>query len=144
MAKTFHLNVVDSHQEIFSGKVSQVIVPGVMGELCVLAGHAQFITNIKPGELRYISVESDNEETSLFVSGGILEVQPMITTVLADTLIRSKDIDADAARESMERAKQRMAGAKPGSMDIKALQSEIAIISALLKMPRPKIKRKIS
>ena len=145
MAKTFHLNVVDSHQEIYSGKVSRVIVPGVMGELCIMAGHAQLITNIKPGELCYICGEStnpNNEETSLFVSGGILEVQPTVTTVLADTLIRSKDIDAEAARESMERAQQRMAGINPGSVDLKALQNEIAIISALLKMSRPNIKRK--
>lgn len=145
MAKTFHLNVVDSHQEIFSGKVSQVVVPGVMGGLCILAGHAQLISTIMPGELRYISVESTgsvNEETSLFVSGGILEVQPMLTTVLADTLIRSKDIDAEAARESMERAQQRMAGINPGSVDLKTLQTEIAIISGLLKMSRSKIKHK--
>ncbi len=145
MAKTFHLNVVDTHQEIFSGEVEQVIIPGIMGELCIKPGHAQLITTIKPGELRYISSEINNREktmTSLFVAGGILEVQPKVTTVLADTLIRSKDIDAQAAQESMLRAQEKLMDKKLGNVDVKLLHAEIAMMKALIQMSRTRIKHR--
>ncbi len=102
MAATMQCDIVSAEKEIFSGRVSMVIATGTIGELGILPGHAPLLTGIRPGPvtLRF----EDGEEDIFFASGGFLEVQPGIVTVLADTALRADDIDEAAAVESRERA----------------------------------------
>ena len=134
MKKTLYLNVVDSHHEIFHGEVTEVTVPGEMGGLTILAGHAPLLSSLKPGEMHYST--SNGESDSLFVSGGIIEVQPNLVTVLADTIIRTEELDAEAAKESMERAKQKMHTAIVGSDAYEDLQREMQIMTALVNLSK--------
>ena len=101
---TMQCDIVSAEREIFSGRVTMVIATGTIGELGILPGHAPLLTGIKPGPvtLRF----EDGEEDVFFASGGFLEVQPGIVTVLADTALRADDIDEAAAVESRERAER--------------------------------------
>lgn len=104
MAATMQCDIVSAEKEIFSGRVTMVIATGTIGELGILPGHAPLLTGIKPGPvtLRF----EDGEEDVFFASGGFLEVQPGIVTVLADTALRADDIDEAAALESRDRAER--------------------------------------
>ncbi len=104
MAATMQCDIVSAEKEIFSGRVTMVIATGTIGELGILPGHAPLLTGIKPGPvtLRF----EDGEEDVFFASGGFLEVQPGIVTVLADTALRADDIDEAAAVESRDRAER--------------------------------------
>lgn len=104
MATTMHCDIVSAEKEIFSGRVAMVIATGTIGELGILPGHAPLLTGIRPGPvtLRF----EDGEEDVFFASGGFLEVQPGIVTVLADTALRADDIDEAAAVESRDRAER--------------------------------------
>jgi F-type H+-transporting ATPase subunit epsilon len=104
MAATMQCDIVSAEKEIFSGRVTMVIASGTIGELGILPGHAPLLTGIRPGPvtLRF----EDGEEDVFFASGGFLEVQPGIVTVLADTALRADDIDEAAALESRERAER--------------------------------------
>lgn len=104
MAATMQCDIVSAEKEIFSGRVAMVIATGTVGELGILPGHAPLLTGIRPGPvtLRF----EDGEEDVFFASGGFLEVQPGIVTVLADTALRADDIDEAAAVESRERAER--------------------------------------
>ena len=104
MATTMQCDIVSAEKEIYSGRVTMVIATGTIGELGILPGHAPLLTGIKPGPvtLRF----EDGEEDVFFASGGFLEVQPGIVTVLADTALRADDIDEAAAVESRERAER--------------------------------------
>ena len=104
MAATMQCDIVSAEKEIYSGRVTMVIATGTIGELGILPGHAPLLTGIKPGPvtLRF----EDGEEDVFFASGGFLEVQPGIVTVLADTALRADDIDEAAAVESRERAER--------------------------------------
>ena len=134
MKHTLHLNVVDTHHEIFHGEISEVTVSGTMGGLTIMAGHAPLLSSLKPGEMHYTIPNGTRE--SLFVSGGIVEVQPNLVTILADTIIRSDELDAEAAQHSMERAKQNIKSLKIGSEAYQELQREIQIMTALIKLSR--------
>lgn len=134
MKNTLHLNVVDTHHEIFHGEITEVTVSGIMGGLTILAGHAPFISLLKPGEIHYST--ADGVVESLFVSGGIIEVQPKLATVLADTILRSDDLDAEAAQRSMERAKKNIQTVEIGSKAYQDLAREIQIMTALIKLSR--------
>jgi F-type H+-transporting ATPase subunit epsilon len=105
MAMTFHCDIVSAEREIFSGRVTMLSATGTIGELGILPGHAPLLTGIRPGPVR---LRMDNgEEEVFFASGGFLEVQPGVVTVLADTALRAEDIDeaaAAAAQEDAERA----------------------------------------
>jgi len=105
MAMTFHCDIVSAEQEIFSGRVTMLIATGSIGELGIMPGHAPLLTGIRPGPVR---LQMDNgEEEVFFASGGYLEVQPGVVTVLADTALRAEDIDeasAIAAQQQAERA----------------------------------------
>ncbi|MEY3969863.1 MAG: hypothetical protein RL617_876, partial [Pseudomonadota bacterium] len=99
MAGTILVDVVSAQEKIFSGEAEFVALPGEQGELGILPGHVPFITRIRPGAVR---IKVDGREELIFVAGGILEVQPRVVTVLADTAIRGKDLDeakAEAARK---------------------------------------------
>ena len=104
MAATMQCDIVSAEKEIFSGRVTMVIATGTIGELGILPGHAPLLTGIRPGPvtLRF----EDGEEDVFFASGGFLEVQPGIVTVLADTALRADDIDEAAALESRDQAER--------------------------------------
>jgi F-type H+-transporting ATPase subunit epsilon len=107
MAMTLHVDIVSAEAEIFSGTATMVFAPAEMGEVGIAPRHAPLLTRLKPGEVRVQS--QDGKEQSFFVSGGMLEVQPHIITVLADTAIRAADIDEAHAMEAKTRAEKLLA-----------------------------------
>ncbi|MBW8189823.1 F0F1 ATP synthase subunit epsilon [Neiella marina] len=107
MAMTVHLDVVSAESEIFSGRVESLQVAGSEGELGINAGHAPLLTQLKPGMVRI--VKQHGEEEVMYLSGGMLEVQPGSVTVLADVAIRATDIDAAEAAEAKRRAEAQIA-----------------------------------
>lgn len=109
MAMTIHCDIVSAEHEIFSGRVTKLSATGSIGELGILPGHAPLLTGIRPGPVR---LEMDNgEEEVFFASGGFLEVQPGVVTILADTAQRAEDIDEAAALEAQEAAERALADA---------------------------------
>ena len=123
MAMTLHVDIVSAEAEIFSGTVTMVFAPAEMGEVGIAPRHAPLLTRLKPGEIR-IQL-ADGSEQSFFVSGGMLEVQPHVVTVLADTAIRAHDLDEAAAVEAKERA-ERMLADKHADIDYAKAQAELA------------------
>lgn len=129
--KTLKVDVVNAEKTVFSGDAKFVALPGVEGELGVLPGHVPFITQIKPGFVRVTLPESD-EVRSIFVAGGILEVQPNSSvTVLADTAVRSEDLDEAKAKKALEDAKAKRQNAT-GSLEIARLEAEMLALTAEL------------
>lgn len=108
MTATFHVDIVSVEGAIFSGPCEKLFVTGVMGELEVLYNHAALLTMLQPGPIWLI--KENGEEEALYISGGMLEVQSSCTTVLADTAIRAKDVDAVAASEAKKRAEEALSG----------------------------------
>jgi F-type H+-transporting ATPase subunit epsilon len=123
MAMTLHVDIVSAEAEIFSGTVTMVFAPAEMGEVGIAPRHAPLLTRLKPGEIR-IQL-ADGSEQSFFVSGGMLEVQPHVVTVLADTAIRAHDLDEAAAVEAKERA-ERLLADKHADIDYAKAQAELA------------------
>ena len=103
MANTMHVDVVSAEASVFSGEAEFVVLPGEAGELGIYPRHTPLITRIKPGAVR-IKVPGQAEEEFVFVAGGVLEVQPKLVTVLADTAIRGKDLDEAKANEALKQA----------------------------------------
>jgi F-type H+-transporting ATPase subunit epsilon len=134
MAMTMHLNIVSAEEEIFSGTVEAVFVPLLSGEVGIYPRHTPLIGEIKPGEIIVRSEESENEQ-HFFVSGGILEVQPHVVTVLSDTAIRAKDLDESVALEAKRQAEEAMKDQK-ADMDFAMAQAELAEAVAQLNMIR--------
>ncbi len=130
MAKTIHVDIVSAEGEIFSGEAEIVFVPAKEGELGITPRHAPLLTLIKAGEVRVKTAEG---ETSVFVGGGALEVQPHKVTVLADTAIRAHDIDEAAALASKQRAEEALAS-KEGRIDQAQALAELAQAAAQLKL----------
>jgi F-type H+-transporting ATPase subunit epsilon len=120
---TLHVDIVSAEAEIFSGTVTMVFAPAEMGEVGITPRHAPLLTRLKPGEIRI--QQADGSEQSFFVSGGMLEVQPHVVTVLADTAIRAHDLDEAAAVEAKERA-ERMLADKHADIDYAKAQAELA------------------
>ena len=131
MAMTMQLDVVSAEESIFSGLVEEILAPGAMGDLGVMARHSQLITTLKAGELRY---KTNDGATSLFVAGGIMEVQPSIVTVLADTVVRAEDLDKKAAEEAQKRAEDALEGKDPADLDYEAIQIELDAAKAQIEM----------
>jgi len=104
MATTIHCDIVSAEKEIFSGRITMMSATGTIGELGILPGHAPLLTGIKPGPVR-LTME-DGEEQVFFASGGYLEVQPGVVTILADTAARAEDLDEAAAIEAQESAER--------------------------------------
>ena len=123
MSMTLHVDIVSAEAEIYSGTVTMVFAPAEMGEVGIAPRHAPMLTKLKPGEVRVHTQEG--EEQSFFVSGGLLEVQPHVVTVLADTAIRAHDLDEAAALEAKERAEQ-MLSDKQADIDYARAQAELA------------------
>ncbi len=139
MAMTMHVNIVSAEQEIYSGTVTQVFAPAEMGEVGVMPRHAPMLSTLKAGVVRVIL--QDGEEETFYVSGGILEIQPHVVTVLSDTALRAADIDEAAALEAKARAEAVMKD-KASDMDyVKAktvLIEAVAQIEALKKLRKKK------
>jgi F-type H+-transporting ATPase subunit epsilon len=123
MAMTVHVDIVSAEKEIFSGTAEMVFAPAELGEVGITPRHAPFITRLKPGEVR-VKV-SETESYPFYVSGGMLEVQPHLVTVLADTAIRAKDIDEAAAIEAKAKAEEALAD-KSGKIDYATAQAQLA------------------
>src|ERR1700730_6127983 len=124
MTHTMHVDVVSAEESIFGGEAEFVVLPGEAGELGIYPRHAALITRIKPGVVR-IRVPGQTEEESVFVAGGILEVQPHVVTVLADTAIRGRDLDEAKANEALKRAEEARANAK-GKEELATVEGELA------------------
>jgi F-type H+-transporting ATPase subunit epsilon len=130
MAVSVHIDVVSAEESIFSGLTEFAVLPGEMGELGIMPGHTALITRIKPGAVR-LKIPQQEQEELIFVAGGILEVQPNLITVLADTAIRGKDLDEAKALDAKKRAEEAMAD-KSAEMDYARAQAELAEAMAQL------------
>lgn len=124
MALTIHVDVVSAEKALFSGVAEVVIVPGEMGELGIYPRHAPLLTRIKPGSVR-IKLPDQSEEVLIYVSGGMLEIQPSMVTILADTAIRGADLDEARALEAKRAAEEAMMN-RASDMDYAHAQSELA------------------
>jgi F-type H+-transporting ATPase subunit epsilon len=131
MAMTMHVNIVSAEKLLFSDTAEIVVAPASQGEVGIYPRHTQMLTTLKPGEVRI--TRQGGEEESIFVSGGILEVQPHVVTILSDTAVRGADLDEAAALAAMERAKQALAD-KSGDMEEAEALARIAESAAQLKM----------
>ncbi len=132
MPMTIHVDVVSAEREIFSGTAEMVFAPLVTGEVGILPRHAPLLAPLKPGEVR---VRTGHEELAFYVSGGMLEVQPHVVTVLADTALRAKDIDEASALKAKERAEEAMRNRR-SDMDYARAQAELAQAVAQLRTLR--------
>ena len=126
-----HLDIVSAEEEIFSGNVKNIIAAAMMGEVGIYPKHTPMITPLKPGEVKIITEE--DEEQLFFISGGVIEVQPDIVTVLADTAIRGQDLDEARAAEAKKRAEEALAN-KSDNIDAAKALAELAQAAAQLKM----------
>lgn len=124
MAMTIHLDIVSAEASIYSGLAEFVVVPAEMGEVGIYPRHAPLLTRIKPGSVR-IKVPDRAEEDLIYVSGGILEVQPGVVTILSDTAIRGGDLDEARALEAKKQAEEAMAN-RTGAMEYAQAQAELA------------------
>lgn len=124
MATTIHLDVVSAEESIFSGEAEFIAAPARMGEIGVYPRHAPLITTIKAGALR-VKVPDQAEEILIFISGGLLEVQPGVVTVLADTAIRGGDLDEAKAAEAKRAAEEAMAN-NVSDVDYARAQAELS------------------
>jgi F-type H+-transporting ATPase subunit epsilon len=128
---TVHVDIVSAEGEIFSGAASMVFVPGSQGELGIAPKHAPLLTLIKAGEVRVQT--PDGQEQQFFVGGGALEIQPNKVTVLADTALRAKDLDEQAALAAKQRAEDTLRGATDKIEQAEALK-EIVRMTEQVKM----------
>ncbi|KQN53907.1 F0F1 ATP synthase subunit epsilon [Erwinia sp. E602] len=131
MAMTFHLDVVSAEQQMFSGLVQSIQVSGSEGELGIRPNHAPLLTAIKPGMVRIVKQHGDEEV--IYLSGGVLEVQPGAVTVLADTAIRGSDLDEARALEAKRKAEEHM-NSSHGDVDFAMASAELAKAIAKLRV----------
>lgn len=129
MAMTIHVDIVSAEAEIYSGQAEMVFAPALMGEVGIAPGHTPMLTRLKPGEVRLKL--SDGSEEAFYVSGGMLEVQPRMVTVLSDTAVRAHDIDEAAALEAKQRAEQ-MLSDRSAEIDYAKALAEYAEAAAQL------------
>ncbi len=123
MAMTIHCDIVSAEEEIFSGRVTMVSATGTIGELGIMPGHAPLLTGIRPGPVK-LTMDGGEEEV-FFASGGYLEVQPGVVTVLADTALRAEDIDEAAALEAQQSA-ERMLSEQTAEIEFSAAAAALA------------------
>jgi len=124
MAMTVHVDVVSAEESIFSGLVEMVVVPGEMGELGIYPRHAPLLTRIKPGSVR-LKLPNQSELMLIYVSGGMLEVQPSVVTILADTAIRGADLDEARSLEAKRAAEEAMKN-RASDIDYATAQAELS------------------
>ena len=140
MANTIRVDIVSAEESIFSGEAEFVVLPGEAGELGIYPRHTPLITRIKPGSVR-IKVAGQAEEELVFVAGGVLEVQPGVITVLADTAIRGHDLDEAKALEAQQRA-QEMIQNRTSQLEYAKAVAELAEASAQIAAIRKLRQRK--
>jgi F-type H+-transporting ATPase subunit epsilon len=124
-----HVDIVSAEGQIHTGEATMVFAPAEMGEVGIAPRHAPLLTRLKPGTVRV--QQAEGEELSFFVGGGILEVQPHLVTVLADTALRAKDADEAAAAKAKQAAEDKLGQAK-SDMDVARAQAELAEAAARL------------
>ncbi len=129
MAMTIHVDIVSAEESIYSGRVEAVIASAQEGEVGIYPRHAPLLTRLKPGEVRLLK---DGKEEQFYISGGILEVQPHIVTILADTALRAADVDEAAALEAKASAEKALAD-KAASLDYAEAQAQLAEAMAQLR-----------
>jgi len=139
MSMTMHIHIVSAETEIFSGTVTEVYAPAEMGEVGVYPRHTPLLTRMKPGEVRVVDLEG--KMRSFYVSGGILEVQPHVVTILSDTAVRAADLDEAAALEAKARAEASLAD-KKSDMDYAHAKTELLEALAQLDTIKKLKKRK--
>jgi len=122
MVMTVHVDIVSAEKEIYSGQAEMVFAPAELGEVGITPRHAPLITRLKPGEVR-VKV-SETESYPFYVSGGMLEVQPHLVTILADSAIRAKDIDEASAIEAKTKAEEALSD-KSGKIDYATAQAQL-------------------
>lgn len=127
---TLRLDIVSAEKQIFSGVAHMIYVTGEMGELGIAPGHSQLLTTLRPGYVRVVL--SNQEEEVFYISGGMLEVQPYIVSVLADTAMRATDIDEAAAIAAKEQAEKALQG-KISAIDFARATAELAEIVAQIR-----------
>ncbi len=129
MSMTIHCDIVSADQSLFSGLVEMIVATGSQGELGITYGHAPLLTDLKPGPVRI--TKQDGEEEIYYLSGGYLEVQPHVITIMADTAIRADDIDEAAAEEARKQAEHGLAN-QSGELDYSRAASQLAEAAAQL------------
>ena len=133
MALTIHIDIVSAEAEIFSGQAEMVFAPATMGEVGIMPRHTPLLTTLKPGEVRVR--HPGGEEETFYVSGGMLEIQPHIVTVLSDTAVRAEDVDEAAVLEAKERAERALTD-RASDIDEAQARAEIIQAAAQLRMIR--------
>ena len=128
---TIHVDIVSAEGEIFSGEAAMIFAPAAMGEIGIAPRHAPLLTTLKPGEVRVQLPTGD--EQFFFVSGGAIEIQPHLVTVLADTALRAKDIDEAAALQAKQRAEEALKN-RGSAMELAEAQAELARVAVQMKM----------
>ncbi len=132
------LEIVSAEEELFSDKVEMVFAPAEMGEVGVTPKHTPLITKLKPGDVR--AQISKTETKTFFISGGLLEIQPNVVTILSDTAIREDDLDEERAKQAQESAKQAMENTD-SDIDLAKAKAELAQAAAQLRIIK-KLKQK--
>lgn len=146
MPLTMHVDIVSAEAQIFSGIAEHIVASGIVGELGIWPRHAPLLTKLKPGQIKI--AKPNNEEEIFYINGGILEVQPHIITILADTVIRAGDLDEAAALEAKERAEQTLqkraesASAQQDDIDYARAAAELAEAVAQIETIR-KLRKKL-
>lgn len=126
---TLHLDIVSAEREIFSGEAEMVFAPAVMGEIGIVPGHSPLVTQLAPGEVRV--KHADGREEGFYVSGGLIEVQPKLVTVLSDTAVRAEDLDEAAVLKAKEEA-QRQLHERSAEIDYATALADYAEVAAQL------------
>ena len=126
---TIHVDIVSAEREIFAGDAEMVFAPAVLGEVGILPGHATMLTQLRPGEVR-VQIKG-GEQQAFYVSGGMLEVQPRMVTVLSDTALRAHDIDEAAVLKAKQEAEDALRD-RSGKIDFAKAQAELAELAAQL------------
>lgn len=128
---TIHVDIVSAEREIFAGEAEMVFAPAVLGEVGIMPGHAALLTQLRPGEVR-VQLKGGEQQT-FYVSGGMLEVQPKMLTVLSDTALRAHDLDEAAVMKAKQEAEDALKD-RSGKIDFAKAQAEFAELAAQLQV----------
>lgn len=131
MPLTLHIDIVSAEAQLFSGKAEMVVAPAIHGELGILPRHAPLLARLGPGTVRIVVAGATEE--AIFVSGGFIEVQPYVVTILADTARRSRDLDEAAARAAKERIEKELRGRRLSPGDYARLKAELDLSIAIIR-----------
>ncbi len=134
MAMTVRCDIVSAEQQIFSGLVEMVVATAQEGEIGVLPGHTPLLTRLKPGHIRV--TKQHGVEELFYVSSGYLEVQPHHISVLADTALRADDIDEQAAKAAVQKARDTLASSEPTDADYNRMTLQLTLAMAQLQVAR--------